>query len=113
VHVPNATTPTAIQKRWLWVAIVALCISGAIGIRATFDHTRKTAAMNEAEMAAWYCQHGFIPSDCSATNPATLERRWNVREKFYEAGFAAGLAIFAAAVFKITCVEPGRRSLTG
>lgn len=83
------------------VAVAALAISGVIAIGATFDHARKTAAINRADVAAWYCEHGFARR-CLATKATSIERRWSVREKSYEAGFAAGLVIFAAAVLKAT-----------
>ena len=92
----------------LRIGLAALVVTAGITVGATVDHHAKNAAANRADVSAWYCRHGK-PARCRATKPATIERRWELREKLYEGGFAAGVAILLGALIVGVLRPPHRR----
>ena len=85
------------RGRWFRIAAGAAVVAGLIAIGAAFDHSREGAAGDKADVSAWYCEHGL--GRCNTTKPETIERRWEIRERIYEGGFALALLVCAGAIF--------------
>jgi hypothetical protein len=75
--------------------MMAVAASAVIVAVALVDHAHERAAGQRADVSAWYCKHGL--GRCRATKPTTIERRWELREKVYEAGLGVGIAVFFGA----------------
>ncbi len=66
--------------------LAALAAALAVGIVGIADHSRKSAAIERANVALWFCQHG--QGRCADTKPATVEAAWQRRERRYQLALA-------------------------
>jgi len=71
--------------------LVALIISTL----AIADHRRVRHRSHRADLAGWFCE--YKSTRCDELQPATLESRWEVRERSYEAVFGVAVAVAVGA----------------
>jgi hypothetical protein len=81
---------------WSWAGLGALLGVVVVTVIAVVDHQRKTHRMNDASVAAWYCDHRGIR--CDEERPDAIEDRWVERERAYKTTFGVLLFVGGVAV---------------
>jgi hypothetical protein len=91
-------------------ALTCLVLGGLIGAVAIADHWNKTARMNRAELAEWYCQHEG--TRCGGASSTGIEAAWNERQLGYEIAVSAvgGLGLVLAGLAAARVVVRSRES---
>jgi hypothetical protein len=87
-----------LRRRWLPFAAVMLVAMLAIGGAAVLDHRHKTAVINRANVASWFCEHRG--QRCAEQKPGPVEDGWRARERVYKVAFSttAGLTVLLVLV---------------
>jgi hypothetical protein len=94
-------TPPRTARRSLALTIAALAAAVIIAGLAIADHRRVRHRSHRADVAGWFCE--YKGTRCDELQPGTLESRWEIRERSYEAVF--GVVVVLAASAAISAVR--------
>ena len=98
---PNAVIPALTSRPRLARGIAALLVAAIVATLAIVDHRRVKHRSQRADVAGWFCE--YKGTRCDELQPGTLESRWEVRERSYEAVF--GIAVAVVAVTAVSAVR--------
>jgi hypothetical protein len=73
----------------------ALFVALLVATLAVVDHRHVGRRSHGAAVAGWYCE--MKGTHCDELQPGTLESRWEVRERSYEALFGVALVVAVGA----------------
>jgi hypothetical protein len=79
------------------LAIAGLAAAVIVAGLAIADHRRVRHRSHRADVAGWFCEHKG--TRCDELQPGTLESRWEIRERGYEALFGVALVLASSAAF--------------
>jgi hypothetical protein len=97
--------PSLIARPRLACGVAAVLVAAIVATLAIVDHRRVRQRSHRADVAGWFCEYKRM--HCDELQPDTLESRWEVRERSYEAAF--GVAVVVAATAAASAVR--RRSV--
>ena len=89
------------NRPYLPLGATAILIAALVAALAVGDHHRNGRRSHRADVDAWFCEHRL--TRCDAVKPETLELRWEVRERGYEALF--GVAVLAAGFAAVSALR--------